>query len=386
MQRNLEVSNTSILSDGVEVANLDCDGSRVKLTMKNGEFYDEECEESQFEIVVPTLLLAETEEEPEDPDRMTAQQKALNWIKQRPGVLGFGITFIILGIVLTGVWFVKFYKPPVPPIDPFVLEEDNWKFPEAREHPYPDFAFLDKYDPDDEFGVTTKMDAPSPRTLTEAKKLNEDVKGWIKVPGTAISYPVLHTDMGNSYYLNRNILKQQVLSGNTDGVIFADTQCVIDNRSGLKNNTVVYGHNWTNRENNSEKARINNPEDKQFAPLISFSDSSFAQKYRRIVLTTADGVEQQFAIFAAFYIDVSGSSFFAYNTVDPKDTGYTELINKAKEASLYEYPVSVSNTDKIITLSTCSVRYTKTGGGRFVVMGKLVDSKGSIPTTALKVK
>lgn len=237
---------------------------------------------------------------------------------------------------------------------------------------YPGFEFMDTVDPDDEHGFTTKEDVPVPRNLAEAKMANEDVLGWIKVPGTSISTPLLWSSKGNDFYIRRNILKQQVLTGNTTGVTFADSNCDITSLENLSGNTVIYGHNWTNRESSTQKAKIKSPDDKQFSQLLSYSDLDFANKNRKIILTTDDGVDHTFLIFAVFYTDIKSDTYFPYNATDVSGNSMMWLINKAREASLWTYPVEVTGDDKIITLSTCSTRYTATGGGRFAVMGKLV--------------
>lgn len=303
---------------------------------------------------------------------------------RKPVVITFLGSLLILGIIF-GILFIKYAPRPAKPpaVDPFVYTDSSWEFPEAREHPYPGFEFMDRIDPDDEHGVTTSTDAPVPRNLAEAKELNEDVHGWIKIPGTSVSSPVLWTDMGNNYYLGRNILKQQVFSGNTSGVIFADTANKLDSKNALSGNTVVYGHNWTNSTRKGSEY-VRSLEDKQFGPLMYFSDKSFADKYRRFTITTDDGQEHQLAIFAAFYTEIGSSEFFQYNDTQVTGANQMMLINRARQYSLWNYPMTVDESDKIVTLSTCSMDRSRNGSGRFVVMGKLVDSVGQVPTGALK--
>ena len=48
------------------------------------------------------------------------------------------------------------------------------------------------------------------------------------------------------------------------------------------------------------------------------------------------------------------------------------IISTAKSSSLHDFGVSVSTSDKIISLSTCTRMKGNTNQYRFVVMGKLV--------------
>lgn len=404
LEKFAELSPLFVNMDEKPVARMTLDGSKVHCVFKSGDTEDYESEwDPEFgrpeipdiEVIVnsedlnnsssiPKLLLSEVVEEVPEEENQSKVGLVWQWFTDKPVLLTFTASLLVFGIVFFFIYLRYVPKETKPVVDPFIVEDSDWEFPEAREHKYPGFEFLDRIDPHDEFGMTTKEDAPVPRTMPEAKKLNEDVKGWLKVPGTSISSPVLWTDLGNNYYIGRNILKQQVFSGNTTGVIFADTNNILSNRNALNSNTVIYGHNWTNTENAQTTARINSPKDKQFGPLLSFSDKTFANKYRRIVLTTEDGRESQFGIFAVFYCDVNSSQFFQYNATNLQGAEFMSLINKARAASLWVYPGDVTETDKIITLSTCSTRYSHSGSGRFVVMGKLVESQGSISSTPLK--
>lgn len=70
------------------------------------------------------------------------------------------------------------------------------------------------------------------------KSQNEDITGWIDIPGTSITYPVVQA-ADNDYYLNRGI--NRLRSGS--GAIFMDCR----NSDDLSDdNTIIYGHNMRN--------------------------------------------------------------------------------------------------------------------------------------------
>ena len=85
-------------------------------------------------------------------------------------------------------------------------------------------------------------------------------------------------------------------------------------------------------------------------------------------LVTPDGgyVVEIFTAFVAKPSE-SGSDTSPWR-LDWKDDGaYTTWLNAMKERSVVECDVTVTSSDKVLTLSTC----TPGGASRFIVMGKL---------------
>lgn len=70
--------------------------------------------------------------------------------------------------------------------------------------------------------------------FNELKKINNDTVGWIKVEGTNINYPFVHTN-NNDYYLNHSFDK----SSNGAGWVFMDFR---NNISNFSKNTILYAH------------------------------------------------------------------------------------------------------------------------------------------------
>ena len=69
--------------------------------------------------------------------------------------------------------------------------------------------------------------------LTQLKKENDDVKGWIQVKGTNINYPFVQAP-NNEYYLNKSFDK----SYNSAGWVFLDYR----NNETDNRNTILYAH------------------------------------------------------------------------------------------------------------------------------------------------
>ena len=188
--------------------------------------------------------------------------------------------------------------------------------------------------------------------------INSDIIGWMQIPGTGIDYPVTHTN-NNTYYMNHNIYKQS----DRNGALLVDYECNFN--KGLPTNTVVYGHNWNNY---LAPLADNNPNDKMFDEVHKYADATFAGNHPYIYFSSTEK-NYKYQVFAAFYTHINWTDYlYCY----PNATRMKNIISTAKSSSLHDFGVSVSTSDKIISLSTCTRMKGNTNQYRFVVMGKLV--------------
>lgn len=135
-------------------------------------------------------------------------------------------------------------------------------------------------------------------------------------------------------------------------------------RSGeLSQNTVIYGHNWNNCFAPFKRTGG------EFESLMAFVYEDFVEENQYIYLTTNGGTHT-FRVFAVcFTKDLS--FYINCNNID-----VSSVADKAKGMSLYDFGVSVSDSDKIITLSTCTRYYKGLGANqRFIIMGKLISTE-----------
>lgn len=187
--------------------------------------------------------------------------------------------------------------------------------------------------------------------LSYAIKENHDAVAWLEVPETDINNIVMQGD-DNDYYLRRNE------DGEDDiyGCYYADYECAFGEYDDFLQNTIIYGHSDS----------TDNPDGKRFAQLHRFADEEFAKKVPYIYVSTQEG-RYKFEIFSVFYTDTN----FKYNMVNINDEEKLELANKAKSLSIYDYGLEPSLNDKLLTLSTCTVKYGADKDYRFVIMARL---------------
>lgn len=164
---------------------------------------------------------------------------------------------------------------------------------------------------------------------------NPDVKGWIDIPDTEVSYPYVQgTD--NVHYLRR------AWDGSpaSFGSIFMEPGTPSD-LTGF--NTILYGHNMNNGS--------------MFGTLEKYRDYDFWEDHKDIYLTTEDGVFR-YRVYSARMTDISDMAFI-YG--DPSDVDRQTMLSGGLSSSEIYTGVQVGAGSRILTLSTC------TGLGRYDV-------------------
>ena len=172
------------------------------------------------------------------------------------------------------------------------------------------------------------------------REQNTDVLGWIVIPNTKVSYPLVQGE-DNDYYLNHTWRKTRSVVG----AIFMEQQSSADLTDF---NTIIYGHRMNNRS--------------MFGRLLDYKKQSYWQDHPRFYITDDSGTHT-YEIFAA-YEPAVGSTPYCIRFSN--DTEKQTFINYGLEHSVIETGVVPEVTDRIVTLSTC------TGNGhatRWVVQG-----------------
>lgn len=198
---------------------------------------------------------------------------------------------------------------------------------------------------------------------------NQDLVGWISVPGTALNYPVVQTD-NDSFYQNHNFKK----AASPYGTPFLSYK---NDASELDLNNVLYGKN-------AEKAP------RVFGELEAYRNADFFKKNPIIRYDTLSE-SYQFKVYGVFLTNSAPEQDNGYvfdYTVPNLGTvesfaGYIDQINQRR---LYDTGVDILSSDKVLTLSTSVDDFE---GARLVVVARLVrdgESKGIDETLVKKNK
>ena len=179
----------------------------------------------------------------------------------------------------------------------------------------------------------------------ELQQENPDVLGWISIPGTTLSYPILQSE-DNNYYLRRTWQKESA----TCGSIFIDYR---SNADMTDFNTVIYGHRMRNGS--------------MFACLGEYQEQAYWSAHPSVYVVCAGNVSR-YDIFAAYEVGLRGHVY----DLQAKDTEEREaFITLCREESVIASDIVPTARDKLLTLSTC------TGSGyknRWVVQAVLTES------------
>lgn len=169
--------------------------------------------------------------------------------------------------------------------------------------------------------------------------INEDVKGWITIPGTEIDYVVMQSETPD-YYLDKDIHKEYSKAGTL----------YLDWRSSVERNTknfVIYGHNM-----------VSTPEG-MFHEILQYKNKNL-KYYKKNPVITFDSLYQtgKWKIISVFITNGSSKNepLFEYRTSDFKNTSeYLNFVYQLRVRSLLNIDtVDFNENDQIITLSTCS--------------------------------
>lgn len=156
------------------------------------------------------------------------------------------------------------------------------------------------------------------------KEMNSDYIGWLFIPGTEISYPVVDPP-DNEYYLKHSFEKTSSISG----ALFIDSFLT----EGMDSpHVIVYGHNMRNGS--------------MFGTLKKFRNESYFNEHPLIEFHTPNGLY----VYQIFSIREVSSDIHSMNfKID--DVNINEYVENARRDSIhFRKPETATN---IVTLSTC---------------------------------
>ena len=173
---------------------------------------------------------------------------------------------------------------------------------------------------------------------------NKDFIAWLKIPGTNVDYPVVHSNDVEHY------LTHTFTGAKSDlGTIFSLGKT---NWKRPSRNIVLYGHHVEGSGN------------KMFKALLQYKKQEFFDSHRTIYLDSLyhSGV---YEVFAAF--DMTEGDMDPSVTNFGSDAEFLDFVYWAKDNSLVKSDIILNEESQIITMVTCD-RYFKRGVGRLVVM------------------
>ena len=202
-----------------------------------------------------------------------------------------------------------------------------------------------------------EKDEKSESRIDKVKKLQEenaDIVGWLEIPNTNISYPVLQ-GKDNSYYMYHNYKKEK----SNDGSLFLDKDYDFEKPS---TNLLIYGHN-------------NRGSKEMFVGLLDYKNEEFYKQHTKIRLTT-EKEDAEYEIISVFlsrvYYQHEEDVFRYYYFVDAEnEEEFNDFIKNCKKVTMHDIETTAEYGDSLITLSTCE--YSQEDGRFAVVAKKIVE-------------
>jgi len=165
--------------------------------------------------------------------------------------------------------------------------------------------------------------------FNELIKKNSDTVGWIQVNNTNINYPIVQTQ-DNDYYLDHSYDK----SSNEAGWVFMDFR---NDANFTNKNTIIYAHSRLDKT--------------MFGSLSKALKSNwYENKDNHIIKISTPTENSLWQIFSVYKIEAEN---FYITTEFDSSTTYLDFLNTIKNRSKYNFDTILSETDTIITLSTC---------------------------------
>ena len=172
------------------------------------------------------------------------------------------------------------------------------------------------------------MEEMAKKNLTALRQTNEDVIGWIWIPDSRISYPVMQGE-DNDFYLDHTWNREK----NAVGSIFMEWQ----NQPDFSEfHTILYGHNMKNKA--------------MFSQLHNYQDIRFRDSHPYVYILTDAGV-YRYEVFSCYQAEVDSDTYQFGMQWDKTKEDY---IRRAIKKSVIDCGITPSVTDRILTLSTCS--------------------------------
>lgn len=175
------------------------------------------------------------------------------------------------------------------------------------------------------------------------KRENEDCIGYLELPGTIISYPVMQTKDNPDYYLKHDFNKNYSFYGTPYLSAYCDLK--------KSDNLIIYGHN------------INGG--KMFGALEQYKDKDFFDRHNNIYFTMDR--RREYEVFAVMSVNIKEFEYWKFVMArDEKD--YDKFVEKVLEHSLWNIGKKPKYGKKMLMLSTCD--NGKGDDWRIVVVGK----------------
>ncbi len=187
---------------------------------------------------------------------------------------------------------------------------------------------------------------------------NDDIRGWVRIGGTGISYPVMQNGLYDYAATD--------FSGQSShyGVPYFDENTIISSPTSVNRSYVIHGNNTADGQ--------------MFSDLVQYTDANFLLRHTAVEMNTlyATGT---FEVFAVLYVDEKDDTF-DYRTNSFADSeAFLTFTNALQARSLFITSVKPQPNDTLLLLETDVSAQTQVDGIRLIVAARRL-SLGESPS------
>ena len=179
--------------------------------------------------------------------------------------------------------------------------------------------------------------------VEKIKGENKDCVGYLEVPETSISYPIMQTKDNPDFYLKHDFNRNYSFYGTPYLSAYCDLK--------KSDNLIIYGHN------------INGG--KMFGELEQYKDKNFFNRHRKIYFTTDR--RREYEVFAVMSVNVRKFEYWKF-VMARNEKDYDDFVEKVLEHSTWNIRKKLEYGKQMLMLSTCD--NGKGDDWRIVVVGK----------------
>ena len=178
---------------------------------------------------------------------------------------------------------------------------------------------------------------------------NNDLLGWLTVPGTGNGYPVMNAPDVPTYYWHHTFNRQY----SDVEVPFTAPFCTPES-----DNILIHGHNMNGTL--------------QFGNIWNYREKSFRDRHPVIDFRTIHDSEGSYEVMAIFFAPIypeeqTGVFKWYQYAGDMNRAQYEYYVDNVKAMSLYDTGVTAEYGDRLITIETCANTHDST---RLVVVAR----------------
>lgn len=192
-------------------------------------------------------------------------------------------------------------------------------------------------------------------SLRELKEINPDVIGWLTIPGTNIDYPLVQGET-ETQYVNMDVTGEFSLSGS----IFLST---VNSSDFSDPYNLLYGHHMENG------AMFGDLDQYRYGEYLETYPSGSLYVLKDDARENADTavIAEEFSVEFFCVLDADAYDELVFM---PSAENHAERLQYFKNNAVKYREISVSDTDRLIALATCS---DSTTNGRIILVAKICN-------------